>query len=77
MATAQSLHQPTVLGHAARTIGHGIASVVRGIARFFSLLQHANLAALEYDRLSNMSDEKLAARGLSRDDIGKVVVGRL
>lgn len=82
MASAQTLHQPTGhqptgLGHMARVLGHGVARALGGVANFFSLLHRANLAALEYDRLSHLSDEKLAAMNLTREDVGRKVIDRL
>ena len=74
MATAQTVSQPARVAHA---LGHGAAQLFRRIASFFALMDRATVAAAEYDRLSHLSDEKLAALGLKRSDIGHVVVGRL
>jgi hypothetical protein len=77
MATAHTLNQSSQLGSTAKAIGHGFAYAVNSVVHFFGLLQNASVAAQEYDRLASMSDETLAAKGLSRDDIGRIVVDRL
>ena len=74
MATAQALSQPVRLAHA---FGHGAAQLVRGVADFFALMNRATVAAAEYDRLSHLSDQKLAALGMKRSDIGRAVINRL
>ncbi|MEO1223838.1 MAG: hypothetical protein AAFX92_06400 [Pseudomonadota bacterium] len=74
MATAQTVSQPVRLTHA---LGHGIAQIFKGVVDFFALMNRATVAAAEYDRLSHLPDEKLAARGLKRSDIGRVVLERL
>ncbi|MEM8589419.1 MAG: hypothetical protein AAGG65_15270 [Pseudomonadota bacterium] len=74
MATAHTLSQSTRIAH---TLGHGIAQLFRGVVDFFALMNRATVAVAEYDRLSQLPDEKLAARGLKRSDIGRVVLERL
>lgn len=74
MATAHTVSHPARLTHA---FGHGLAQVFKGVADFFALMNRATVAAAEYDRLSHLSDQKLAKLGLKRSDIGRVVVGRL
>jgi len=77
MASAQTLHHPVLFERLARGIGHGATRIFGGIVEFFSLLDHANRAAFEYDNLSHLSDKKLSEKGLTRDGIGKFVVDRL
>ena len=74
MATAHTVSHPARLTHA---LGHGIAQLFKGVVDFFALMNRATVAAAEYDRLSHLPDEKLAARGLKRSDIGRVVLERL
>lgn len=74
MATAHTVSHPVRFAHA---LGHGAAQLVGGVAGFFALMNRATVAAAEYDRLSHLSDQKLAALGLKRSDIGRVVADRL
>jgi len=74
MATAHTVSHPARLTHA---FGHGVAQVFKGVVDFFALMNRATVAAAEYDRLSHLPDDKLAARGLKRSDIGRVVLERL
>ena len=44
-------------------------SIFTQIGNFFGDLQRAHAATRAYERLSALSDERLAARGLKRTDI--------
>lgn len=74
MATAHTVSHPA---RVAQTLGHGVTQLFKGVADFFALMNRATVAAAEYDQLSHLSDQKLAAQGLKRSDIGRVVVDRL
>ena len=74
MATAHAHSQPVRLVHA---LGHGVAQLATGVADFFVLSNRATVAAAEYERLSHLSDQELAALGLERSDIGRAGGQRL
>ncbi|MEM7442975.1 MAG: hypothetical protein AAF414_06565 [Pseudomonadota bacterium] len=76
MAATQTLHHSTGPGRFLGHLGHRLQTVVGSIVGFFSLMNRANGAALQYEHLSQLSDASLAARGIARQDIGKVVMDR-
>ncbi|MBU1211033.1 MAG: DUF1127 domain-containing protein [Alphaproteobacteria bacterium] len=47
--------------------------VITGVSGLFTAFARANSAALAYDRLNRLSDAQLAARGLSRETLGKYI----
>lgn len=47
--------------------------LIAGVSGFFSSLARANSAAHAFDRLNHLSDAQLAARGLSRETLGKYI----
>lgn len=55
-----------------------LASFVRGIANFFAGVAEGQEIARRYEELSLLSDEALAARGITRDELPQAIVsGRI
>lgn len=53
-----------------------LARLTRGIVDFGASFAAARNASIEYEELSNMSDAALAARGLTRQDLGRYIAAR-
>ena len=54
-----------------------LAAPLRGLNEAFAMLRAAQRAAVMADDLYRKSDEALAARGLTREDVSKVILREL
>ena len=53
-----------------------LVRLIRGTAEFGAVFAAAREASIEYEQLSGLSDEALAARGLKREDLGRYIAAR-
>jgi hypothetical protein len=68
----------TTLALAFKAPASSLAAFTRAVGQFFSGIAEGQEIARRYEELSRLSDEALAARGITRDELPQAIVtGRI